>query len=335
MTHPSPADMARVATPVGIALSTPFRGLTHREIVIFDAPDGPSEWSPFVEYDDYEASAWLACAREQGWRRDTLPDTSPPPSTLGVNGIVPALDPTDVVAYVVGLGIPHTIKVKVGGPGSTRATDVARVKAVRTVLGPNGRIRLDANASWTLDEAEHTIRDMEIFDIDYVEQPVASVADLAELRRRVHRLGIQIAADESIRRDHDVDTLIELDAVDVAVLKVQPLGGVVSATAIAHRAHDSGMSVVVSSALESSVGLHYGAVLHNTLVGAGIPPVDAGLATLGLLESDVVQSPLSAHAGVLQVSTPVLDHDALHRLALDDERSDWWFARLERVAALL
>ncbi len=335
MTHPSFADMVRVATPVGIAMTTPFRGITHREVVIFDAPDGPSEWSPFLEYDDQEASAWLACAIEQGWRRDSIPDHSPLPATLAVNGTVPALDPTEVAAYVVGLGIPHTVKVKVGGPGSSRATDVARVKAVREVMGPSGRIRLDANASWTLDEAEHTIRDLEVFDIDYIEQPVASAADVAELRRRVHRLGIQIAADESIRRDHDVDTLIELDAVDVAVLKVQPLGGIISATAIAGRAHDSGMSVVVSSALETSVGLHYGAVFHNTLVGAGMKPLDPGLATAGLLESDVVSSPLSAHGGVLSVTTPELDHDALARLALSDERAAWWRARLERVSALV
>jgi o-succinylbenzoate synthase len=334
MTHPSFADMARVATPVGIPLATPFRGITHREVVIFDAPDGPSEWSPFLEYDDQEASTWLASAIEQGWHRDSIPNPSPPPATLVVNGIVPALDPAEVAAYVVGLGIPHTIKVKVGGPGSTRATDVARVKAVREVMGPSGQIRLDANASWTLDEAEHAIRDVEMFDIDYVEQPVASPGDLAELRRRVHRLGIQIAADESIRRDHDVDTLIDLDAVDVAVVKVQPLGGIVAATAIARRANDSGLSVVVSSALETSVGLHYGAVFHNTLVGLGMKPLDAGLATAGLLESDVVVSPLIAHGGVLEVNTPELDRDALKRLALNDERSAWWFARLERACAL-
>lgn len=334
MTHPSFADMVRVATPVGIPLTTPFRGITHREVVIFDSPDGPSEWSPFLEYDDQEAGAWLACALEQGWHRDTIPDRSPLPATLAVNGIVPALDPADVAAYVVAMGIPPTIKVKVGGPGSSRNTDVARVRAVREVMGPSGRIRVDANASWTLDEAEHTIRDLEVLDIDYVEQPVASAADLAELRRRVHRLGIHIAADESIRRDHDVDTLMELDAVDVAVLKVQPLGGIVTATAIAHRAHDHGMSVVVSSALETSVGLHYGAVFHNTLAGAGMKPLSAGLATGGLLESDVVQSPLSANGGVLAVTAPELDREALQRLALDVERSDWWFARLERVSAL-
>lgn len=334
MTHPSFADMVRVATPVSIPLATPFRGITNREVVIFDAPDGPSEWSPFLEYDDQEAATWLACALEQGWHQDVIPDRSPPPATLAVNGIVPALDPGEVAAYIVGLGIPHTIKVKVGGPGSTRASDVARVQAVREIMGPSGQIRLDANASWSLDEAEHTIRDLEMFDIDYVEQPVASVADLAELRRRVHRLGIEIAADESIRRDHDVDSLIELAAVDVAVLKVQPLGGIVAATAIARRAHDSGMSVVVSSALETSVGLHYGAVLHNTLAGAGMKPLAAGLATAGLLESDVVQSPLSTSGGVLAVTAPELDREALQRLALDDERSDWWFARLERVRAL-
>ena len=335
MAHPSFPDLALCAKPVGIPLTTPFRGITHREVIIFDSPDGPSEWGPFVEYDDQEASTWLRSSVEQGWNKESLPVLSSPPSTLAVNGLVPALDPADVAGYVVDLGIPHTVKVKVGGPGSTRAQDVARVKAVREIIGPSGRIRVDANASWTLDEAEHAIRDMEPFDIDYVEQPVESVADLAELRRRIHRLGIGVAADESIRRHHDLDALLESEAVDVVVLKVQPLGGIVRASALARQAFDQGVSVVVSSALETSVGLHYGAVFHHTLDKQNMKPLEAGLATATLLESDVVTKPLLAHAGVLDVHTLELDKDALEHLSLSEERSAWWLARLERATALL
>jgi len=335
MAHPSFDDLAVCARPVGIPLVTPFRGITHREVIIFDAPDGPSEWGPFLEYDDAEASHWLRSSVEQGWNQASLPVQSRPPSTLAVNGLVPALDPADVASFVVGLGIPHTVKVKVGGPGSTRALDVARVKAVREIIGPSGRIRLDANASWTLDEAEHAIRDMEPFDIDYVEQPVDSVSDLAELRRRIHRLGIGVAADESIRRHHDLDALLELDAIDIAVLKVQPLGGIVATSALARQAFDHGVSVVVSSALETSVGLHYGALFHHTLHAQDMQPLEAGLATRTLLESDVVTQPLLAHAGVLDVHNLELDQDALDRLSLSPERTSWWLARLERAYALL
>jgi len=333
MTNPSLADIVRVAIPVGIPLHTPFRGITHREVVIFDSPDGPSEWGPFLEYDDSEAGTWLACTQEQGWNQESLSPQETLPTTIPVNELVPAIDPSEVAEYVVARGIPRTIKVKVGGPGSTRASDVARVKAVRDIMGPSGLIRVDANASWTLDEAEHAIRDMEPFDIDYVEQPVEGVSDLAELRQRIRRMGIKVAADESIRRHHDLDALLESEAVDVVVLKVQPLGGIIAATALAHKAHEHGVSVVVSSALETSVGLYYGALFHHSLEVKSMQPLDAGLATASLLTSDVVSRPLVADGGVLPIHPVELDRDALDRLRLSEDRTAWWLARLERAFA--
>jgi len=333
MTSPSFADMARLAHPVGIRLVTPFRGITTREAIIFDAPDGPAEWSPFLEYEDPEATSWLRSCVEQGWQQERLGALPVMPPSLVVNGTIPGIPARDVADFVVDLGIPHTVKVKVGGVGSTRAGDVARVKAVRDVMGPSGRIRLDANGSWTLDEAEHAIREMEPFDIDYVEQPVASVEDLAELRRRITRLGIQVAVDESIRRSGDLEGVLQAEAADVAVLKVQPLGGIQRTQELAEKAHAHGVTVVVSSALETSVGLHYAMVFHQRLVDRGMNPLDPGLGTAALLTGDVVINPLIPDAGVVAMTPPVLDHTALEKLALSPERSAWWLARLERTHA--
>ena len=333
MSSPSLRDLQAMAHAVSIPMTTPFRGITTREALIFDAPDGPAEWSPFLEYDEAEAATWLSSTLEQGFHQDRVPTTSP--GTIAVNGTVPAIDAADVPSFLAGLGSPTCIKVKVGGPGSTRATDVARVRAVRDALGPTGRIRIDANGSWTLDEAEHAIREMEPLDLDYVEQPVESVSDMAVLRQRMSELGIGIAADESIRRSSDITTVLEAKACDVVVLKVQPLGGIVKALAIADQAREAGCDVVVSSALETSVGLHYGARLHQILSTNQPYSLDAGLGTASFLAGDVVTTPLLAHAGQLSVTPPVLDAELLRHYAMTEERREWWLGRLERCLALV
>jgi O-succinylbenzoate synthase len=333
MSSPSLRDFQAMAHAVSIPMTTPFRGITTREALIFDAPDGPAEWSPFLEYDDAEAATWLSSTLEQGFHQDRVPTT--PSGTIRVNGTVPALDAADVPAFLAGLGAPTCVKIKVGGPGSTRATDVARVRAVRDALGATGRIRIDANGSWTLDEAEHAIREMEPLDLDYVEQPVESVSDMAVLRQRMAELGIGIAADESIRRSSDITRVLEAKACDVVVLKVQPLGGIVKALAIAEKAREAGCDVVVSSALETSVGLHYGAKLHQILSTNQPPSLDAGLGTASFLEGDVVTTPLLAHAGQLPVTPPVLDAELLRHYAMTEERRESWLGRLERCLALV
>jgi O-succinylbenzoate synthase len=333
MSSPSVRDLHAIAHAVSIPMTTPFRGITTREALIFDAPDGPAEWSPFLDYEDPEATTWLASTLEQGFQQDRVPATAP--GTIRVNGTVPAIDAAHVPAFLAGLGSPTCVKVKVGGPGSTRETDVARVRAVRNSLGPTGRIRIDANGSWTLDEAEHAIREMEPLDLDYVEQPVESVADMAVLRQRMSELGIGIAADESIRRSSDIDTVLEAQACDVVVIKVQPLGGIQKALGVAAKAREAGCDVVVSSALETSVGLHYGARLHQILSTNQPQSLDAGLGTGTFLGGDVVKHPLHAHAGELPVTPPVLDPESLRRYAMSEDRREWWFARLERCLRLV
>jgi O-succinylbenzoate synthase len=176
---------------------------------------------------------------------------------------------------------------------------------------------------------------MEPLDLDYVEQPVESVADMAVLRQRMSELGIGIAADESIRRSSDIDTVLEAQACDVVVIKVQPLGGIQKALGVAAKAREAGCDVVVSSALETSVGLHYGARLHQILSTNQPQSLDAGLGTGTFLGGDVVKHPLHAHAGELPVTPPVLDPESLRRYAMSEDRREWWFARLERCLRLV
>lgn len=334
MSIPSCDELRSLAHSVSLAMTTPFRGITHREALIFDAPDGPAEWSPFLEYDDAEAATWLSCALEQGFGQDRVPEVATLEGTIRVNGTLPALPAAEVAGFLDALGMPTTVKVKVAGPESHRADDVQRVRAVREALGPTGRIRLDANAAWGVDEAEHAIREMEPFDIDYVEQPVESVADMAVLRARITRLGIGVAADESIRRTSDIAAVIAAGACDVVVVKVQPLGGIAPALRVIEQARAAGLEVVLSSALETSLGVHYGARLQLWL-GATATPLDAGLGTASLFHSDVLTTPLIPHGGQLRVSTPELDYAALRTNAMTEDRREWWFARLERCLALV
>ena len=321
------------ARVVSIPLVTPFRGLTYREAMIFDAPSGPAEWSPFVEYDDAEASTWLSAALEAGW--DSTATTPPLPPSIRVNGTIPAVSASEVAALLAEAGTPHTVKVKVAGPASTLAGDRDRVGAVRDVLGPTGRIRLDANGGWSVDEAEHAIRKMEHFDIDYVEQPVTSLEDMAEIRTRIRRLGIQVAADESIRRWSDLSAVIEAGACDVVVLKVQPLGGLGPTRKLIAQAQAAGLAVVISSALETTVGLYQGALLQAELETTDPFMLDAGLGTARFLSRDVVHHPLIAHGGLLELTPPELNYEALDALSASPERQEWWMQRLRRCMSAL
>lgn len=318
---------------VSIPLASPFRGVSEREVLIWEGPDGLGEWAPFVEYDDHEAAKWLAAAIEAGWNRPVL--DPPGDSHIRVNGTLGSIDASAVPAALEHQGNPPCVKVKVAGPGSSLPADLARVEAVRSHLGPAGRIRLDANGHWSLDEAEHAIRAMEQLDIDYVEQPVESLADMAELRRRLRELGIPVAADESIRRWSDIDAVREAEACDIAVVKVAPLGGVRNALGVIEKAKASGLEVVLSSALDTSIGIFHAAALHAHLAANNPAQLDAGLGTAAFFARDVVRVPLVPRGGVLEITPPELDPAALHDCAMSPERRAWWLSRLERAHALL
>ena len=333
MSTPSLEELRSSVHPLVLPMRIPFRGLQEREVLLFEGPKGLAEWSPFVEYDDDEASRWLQCALEQGWGEPVVPEP-PDGARIRINGTLGAIPASEVESAITLLGHPRTIKVKVAGPFSTITEDIERVNEVRRVLGTEGRIRIDANGHWSLDEAEHAIRQMEHADLEYVEQPVTALHDMAELRRRLQSLGILIAADESIRRWSDLEAVIAAEACDVAVLKVQPLGGIASSLALITTAVSAGLEVVLSSALESSVGIYYAASLQHYLAKKG-PVLDAGLGTVSFLTEDPVRDPLVASGDVLELRRPILDRDKLQDLSMPKERHEWWAERLERCFARL
>lgn len=311
---------------VSVPLVTRFRGVDRREAVLLDGPSGWSEFSPFVEYADDEASTWLAAALDFGWRDSTAPVVR---ASIPVNATLPAV-PLDRIAHTLSLfGECRTVKIKVGDPGETLADDVARVRETRRLLGPAGRIRLDANGAWTVDEAEHALRALEQFDLEYVEQPCATVPELAELRRRLHRIDVLIAADESVRKAADPLAVARAEAADLLVIKAAPLGGIDRALGIVAEA---GLPAVVSSALDTSIGLAMGAELAARLPSLDF---DCGLGTAALLADDVITRPLRPADGAIAVGRVTADADALTRLAADAERMAWWRARLTRCLALL
>lgn len=302
-----------------IPMRTRFRGITVREGVLLEGPAGWGEWSPFTEYDAPTARPWLRAAEEAAaadWPaalRDAVP----------VNVTVPACDPERAHAIVTAGGCT-TAKVKVAEAGQEPGEDEARLEAVRDALGPGGLVRVDANGGWDVDEAVVAIRRLEraAGGLEYVEQPCATVEELAAVRRAVD---VPVAADESIRRAEDPYRVRDLEAADVAVLKVQPLGGVRACLRIAE---DIGLPVVVSSAVESSIGIAAGVAL-----AAALPelPHACGLATVQLLADDVAVDPLLPVGGMLPVRTPAVDPAALDRLAAAPDRVAWWEQRLAAV----
>ncbi len=308
-----------------VPLRTRFRGIVVREGMVWRGPAGWAEWSPFLDYQGAEIRPWLRAAdeaAETGWPaavRDRIP----------VNSTVPATDPEHAARIVTEAGC-GTAKVKVAETGQGLAEDVARVEAVRDALGPSGGLRVDANGGWSVDQAEAAIGSLHRFGLEYVEQPCRTVEELAELRLRLARRGrhVLIAADESIRRVEDPYRVAQLGAADIAVLKVQPLGGVRACLEIAERI---GLPVVVSSALETSVGIRAGLAL-----AAALPelPYACGLNTVALLTDDLVVAPLFAVDGFLPVADVEADPVALDRNRAAADRDRFWQARLMQTRAL-
>lgn len=278
--------------PYDLPMTVRFRGITRRQGVLVRGPVGWGEWSPFAEYVTPEIGPWWRCAREaavEGW-------PAPVRASVPVNCTVPAVGPEDAHARVLASGC-STAKVKVADPGQSAAEDEARVEAVRGALGASGRVRVDANGAWPVDEAFARLKVLARYGLEYAEQPCRTVEELRDLRLRLARAGVEvpIAADESIRRSGDPERVAALEAADVAVLKVQPLGGVRACLELAERL---GLPVVVSSALETSVGIAAGVALAAALPDL---PYACGLNTVALLASDVAVTPLVATGGAIGV----------------------------------
>lgn len=323
--QPSLSELASSARVVSLPMSHRFRGIDAREAMLLHGPQGWTEFSPFLEYEDAEATTWLAAAIEFGWSehppllRDRIP----------VNATLPAVASEQVAEILDRFPGCRTVKVKVAEAGQELADDVARVAAVRRYLGPEGRIRVDANGGWNVDEAEHAIHAIHHFDLEYVEQPCATVAELADIKKRVKYMGVLIAADESVRKAEDPLAVARANAANLLVIKAQPLGG--NSTALRIIA-EAGLPAVVSSALETSVGLSMG--LH---LAASMPELeyDCGLGTAALLAADVVDEPLLPIDGGIAVRRVEPSPELLDRYAASAERTAWWLARLERCHALL
>jgi o-succinylbenzoate synthase len=301
-----------------IPMRAKFRGITVREGALIQGPAGWGEFSPFAGYGPRECARWLACALEAAWAGWPAPARD----RVGVNVTVPAVGPDRARQIVAGSGC-RTAKVKVAEPGQPDSDDIARVEAVRDAIGRDGRVRVDANGGWSVEHAARMLRALAPFGLEYAEQPCASLAELAELRRLVE---VPLAADESVRRAEDPLAVRAAGAADIVVLKAQPLGGVRAALRVAAAC---GLPVVVSSAVESSVGLAAGVAL-----AAALPelPYDCGLATMSLLTGDVTAEPLAAEHGTLPARPAVPDPERLSAWEADPAP---WAARMLAAAEFL
>lgn len=281
---------------VRLPLRAPLGGLPYRQVTLVEGPSGWGEVSPLPGYpcDPGRARAAAEEAAGGGW---------PPPvrSAIPVNGVVPAVGPEEAAALAAGQAV---VKVKVGDPG-----DVDRVAAVRSAIGPHGAIRVDANGAWDVGTALAAIARLAPYDLELVEQPVATMEDLAAVRRRAVP-SLPIAADECVRSVADARRLRRMGAADAVVLKVQPLGGVAAALDVAEAA---GVPAIVSSMFESSVGLAAGAALAAALPDL---PYACGLGSGLLLAADVVADPLVPVDGWLPVRRVVPDPELVARFSV-------------------
>ena len=297
---------------VTLPTTTNFRGVTFREIALIQGEYGWGEFSPFLEYDDAESAPWLACAIEAA--------TQPKPklfrTEVTVNGTIPALNDREELERVVNSfpGVT-TFKVKVG---SNTSEDIARINVLRS-LRPNAKLRIDANGLLSVEQAVSLLQ--LVGDIEYIEQPCATVEELRELKKRVD---VKIVGDELLRKARDPFAIDLSGAVDYLMLKVQPLGGIKRAHQLA--AHHK-LPVVVSSALESAVGISYGLTLAASFEDMNF---DCGLGTGSLLAKNVAQLPIVD--GKIQISDVVPN---LEGLDVSADRYEWWKNRIMRTAELL
>jgi len=321
-------DLVSTAKVVSIPLRTKFRGLTERELLVFEGSNGWSEWAAFTEYEDEEAAIWLQAAIE--WAFEQVPE--PVRKQVPVNAILPAVPANEVVKVLGRAGKFSTVKIKVADPKQTAADDLARILEVRN-LHADVKLRLDANGGYTVSQALDLISELanNSIGVEFFEQPVATIAELSELRVEIAKRGLKlkIAADESVRRSSDPLAVELAGAADLLVLKSAPLGGIASALAVAN---SSQLEICASSAMQSSIGL--AAELH---FASCLPELnyDAGLGTGYLFGGDLTADRLIPENGVLELRRPDINTSSLDILKAEDHRFDWWIARLERCSRIL
>lgn len=325
MELPPLAEILNGSLVVELPLVARFRGIHTREIVLVEGPQGWAEFSPFLEYPDAEAAQWFKAAVEFAWAE--LPN--PARETIQVNATVPAVTAAEVPGVLARFAGCKTAKVKVAEAGQSLQDDIERVAAVREVMGNTAKIRVDANGAWSVEEARTALSALAQYQLEYVEQPCATIAELAQLRHWTQANGLKIAADESIRKESDPLAVAHAEAADLIVVKTQPLGGISQATEIISA---SGLPAVVSSAIESSVGISMGLAL-----AARIPELEyaCGLGTVNLLQNDICQPALSPVNGEIQVSRTAPDAQAAASRKVSAERHQWWINRATRCYEIL
>ncbi|MFI7584864.1 o-succinylbenzoate synthase [Kocuria sp. M1N1S27] len=325
-TLPPLDDLLARAHVVALPMRVRFRGVEVRESVLVRGPAGWAEFGPFPEYGDAESTAWLRAAADAAWRG------FPPPrrTRIPVNATVPAVPAARVREVLAGFGDGvRAVKIKVAERGQDLADDDARVAAVRALL-PEAELRVDANGGWDVPTALAALDLLGRHGLAYAEQPVPTIAGLAAVREGLADRGVPVlvAADESVRRESDPLAVARAGAADLIVVKAAPLGGVRRALDVVAQA---GLPAVVSSALDSSVGIRAGLAL-----AAALPelPYACGLGTVSLMREDVLRVPLRPVGGMLELQDAVPDPAQLERLAVPADRRRWWLDRLRRVHAL-
>ena len=315
-------QILETARVLSIPMRIKFRGITTREVLLFEGPNGWAEWSPFTEYEDEEASIWLKAAIEFAF--GDIPE--PTLKTIKVNATLAAVK--DVRAALEPFGNFEVVKIKVAEKGQTLQDDLDRIHEVRKYY-PEARIRLDANGGYDIETALAIANAMyeEAAPLEYLEQPVKTIAELAELKLKLKLLNIKIAADESVRKVSDPLAVAQANAADLLVLKAAPLGGINNALRIANEA---GLPVVVSSALETSVGISMGVHLAALLDSE----YASGLATAALLTEDVTDTPLIPTNGEIPITRITPNKNALTKLQAPADRTAWWLGRLKRSLKL-
>ena len=316
-------DLLESMRVFALPTKTNFRGVTLREVALIKGEYGWAEFSPFLEYDDRESSRWLACAFEAA----TQPRPARLRESIPVNGTIPATNDKNIIdALVDSYNGVTTYKVKVG---DNLSEDIVRLARIRS-LGRNIKIRIDVNGLWSVKDALTNLYAFyeEVGPFEYVEQPCATLDELRELKSSIN-IPLKIAVDEVIRKTEDPFALNLEGAADIVMLKVQPLGGITRSLAIAE--HHK-LPVVVSSALESAVGINYGLEL-----AASIPRLDfdCGLATGSLLAADVAELPIVNGSIAVTDFELDLDHPDMHQYEVAPDRLEWWKNRAMRASEFI
>ena len=303
-------------TVVAIPTRTNFRGVTIREAALFRGAAGWSEFSPFIEYSDVEAEQWLYAALEGA----NTPWPELKRSSIGINATLPKVEIDRVPEILNRFPGAMTVKIKI----DDFENDCELVEAALD-FNPDFKIRLDVNGGWSLETAllnlyNYYLRFGKVFE--YIEQPCLEIADLKELKKEIP---MKIAIDESIRKALTSDFSGAKEFADIAIIKWAPSGGITRANKLIEKI---GLPAVISSALDTGIGISHGLALAASQSDLSF---DCGLATSSLLESDVITPPLEITAGTIAVHRTSLDEKLAAKYLASADRRLWWQNRIERI----